>query len=122
MAKLRKTPSEIKQEQAFRRYKKQRGIKPKGKGKKKKTVNTKFPNTAHLKGKSYFEFLNSDYWKIVRQMVLRRDKNACVICKSTIFLQVHHDTYKNHFKEHLHLEDLMTLCRKCHKEHHYAQL
>lgn len=70
---------------------------------------------------TYREFLLTDYWKAVRKKVLRRDGYKCVICKSNIQLQVHHDSYKNHYKEHLHLEDLMTLCKKCHKEHHYAQ-
>lgn len=42
-------------------------------------------------------------------------------CKQNGVLQVHHDTYKNHFEELNHLEDLMTLCDNCHKEHHYAQ-
>lgn len=73
-----------------------------------------------LKGKSYQEFLNSEYWSIVRSRVLKRDK-CCVICKSNKNLHIHHDTYKNHFKEHKHLSDLMVLCAKCHKEHHYAQ-
>lgn len=73
-----------------------------------------------IKGKSYTKFLNSEYWQIVRTKVLKRDNHECIICKSKEKLEVHHDTYKNHFNEHKHLEDLMTLCRKCHTEHHYS--
>ena len=72
-----------------------------------------------LKGQSYSDFLKSEYWSIIRKRVLARDK-VCVICKSNNNLQVHHDTYKNHFREHCHLADLMVLCRNCHKEVHYC--
>ena|SRR5690606_32584214 len=74
-----------------------------------------------LKGKSYQDFLESEYWGIVRSMVMKRDGYKCIICKSTKRLQVHHDTYRNHFKEHRNLKDLMVLCRDCHYEHHCAQ-
>lgn len=76
---------------------------------------------AQLKKLSYPDFLRSKYWAHVRKLVLKRDNNKCVICKSDTFLQIHHDTYKHHFNELKHLGDLMTLCRKCHKEHHFAQ-
>jgi 5-methylcytosine-specific restriction endonuclease McrA len=84
---------------------------------------TKLPyeTTEQLRKLSYKEFLQSKYWKLVRKKVLARDHNACVICKSTIKLHVHHDTYKHHYNELKHLEDLMTLCSVCHQEHHYAQ-
>ena len=74
-----------------------------------------------LRRMNYSEFLNSRYWKYVRGLVLKRDKHQCLICKSKNRLQVHHDTYKHHFDELNHLEDLLTLCYTCHKEHHYAQ-
>lgn len=73
-----------------------------------------------LKGRPYSEFLKSKYWSIVRQRVLQRDGSKCVICSYSKNLQVHHDNYKNHFREHRHLNNLMTLCGKCHKEHHYC--
>lgn len=75
-----------------------------------------------LKGKPYHTFLRSKYWSIVRKRVLIRDGNKCIICKSENNLEVHHDNYKHHFREHRHLKDLMVLCRECHKEHHYAQM
>lgn len=75
-----------------------------------------------LKGKSYHVFLKSRYWQIVRKRVLDRDGKQCVICKSDSSLEVHHDNYKYHFREHRHLKSLMTLCKNCHKQHHYAQM
>jgi len=67
---------------------------------------------------SYPRFLRSRYWKRVRKEVLKRDNNKCIICGSKKYLQVHHNTYKHHYREHLHLEDLDTLCNSCHKEFH----
>lgn len=92
------------------------------KQKKKKKRENPLYNTDHLKGKPYSEFLKSKYWAMVRKRVLQRDGNKCRICSNTKYLQVHHDTYKHHLKEHKHLGDLLTLCRECHKEHHYAQM
>src|SRR5437868_6583204 len=74
---------------------------------------------AFFRGLPYSTFLLTKYWQKVRQKVLKRDGNKCIICKSRTDLQVHHDTYKHHGNELEHLEDLMTLCRKCHQEHHY---
>lgn len=119
MAKIRKTALEIKQNALMKKHFKK--IKPKNKPKKKSKPKTGL-NADYLRGESYAVFLNSDYWKTVRVMVLKRDNRKCVICGATKLLQVHHDTYKNHFKEHLNLGDLMTLCKSCHTEHHHAQL
>lgn len=72
----------------------------------------------YLHKKPYSEFLKSGYWFRVRKTVILRDNKKCTRCESKKGLQVHHLTYKNHFKEHEHLEDLVTLCRKCHKKEH----
>jgi hypothetical protein len=112
--KLKKTSSEIKSEILKRKHKK--------KSSKSSNKNKKHELSAeHLRGKPYNVFLKSSYWATIRKIVLKRDNNQCIVCKSTLRLEIHHDTYKHHFKEHLHLGDLMTLCRNCHKEHHYAQ-
>ena len=70
------------------------------------------------KKEAYLEFLKSDYWKEVRELILKRDDRKCIHCSGTKILQVHHKTYKNHGEEHLHLDDLITLCRACHKKIH----
>lgn len=79
--------------------------------------NSKDKKVKHLFNKPYKTFLKSSYWKEVRLTVLKRDNNTCV-CGNTKYLQVRHKTYKNHFKEHENLQDLITLCRDCHKKEH----
>lgn len=66
----------------------------------------------------YEKFLQSDYWHQVRDWILARDDHTCQHCGSTTRLQVHHLTYEHHGEEHLHPEDLLTLCRSCHEEVH----
>lgn len=85
-----------------------------------KNVKKKYAKSkTHKKRKKvYSEFLNSNYWKSVKANVLVRDNNSCVNCNSKKRLEVHHKTYKNHGKEHLRLEDLITLCRDCHELEH----
>lgn len=121
MAKIKKTATELKQDALFRAYKKKLATQQaKSKNRKKKKAPL-YESIKVLRSLSYSGFLKSKYWQLVRQKVLKRDNHQCVICKNTKFLQIHHDTYKNHFKELHNLQDLLTLCSKCHKEHHYAQ-
>ncbi len=68
--------------------------------------------------KYYKSFLLSVYWQRVRLLILERDNFQCVKCSNLKYLQVHHLTYKNHCWEHLHLEDLITVCSNCHKKIH----
>lgn len=72
----------------------------------------------YSEGSLYQDFLASDYWQSVRQQVLARDSHRCQSCDTTRRLQVHHKTYENHGEEHLHLEDLVTLCSDCHQAVH----
>ena len=67
---------------------------------------------------NYNKFLNSDYWKSVKAMVLARDKYKCTVCGSTLRLEVHHLTYDNHGNEHNHKSDLITVCHSCHYNIH----
>lgn len=119
--KIRKTPTEIKQSALIRKHQKSLANKKPKIHKHKKSKKSDVELIEVLKKLSYREFLNTKYWKKVRGLVLKRDKFKCVICKSNDSLQVHHDTYKKHFKELDNLQDLMTLSGNCHKEHHYAQ-
>ncbi len=58
----------------------------------------------------------TDFYEVfVVPLVLIRDGHKCVKCKSEKNLDVHHKHY-NHDK--LSLNDLITLCRKCHKKEH----
>ncbi len=65
----------------------------------------------------YKQFLESSYWKEVRELVLKRDQ-CCQYCGVMGNLQVHHLTYTHLGKEKEHLEDLVTLCSGCHLETH----
>lgn len=122
MAKLQPTPSEIRAKKESVAYHKKIGQKPnKRKEKIRCLKKAKLETYAELRKMKYHVYLKSKYWKQVREVVLKRDKNACVICQSTYRLQVHHDNYKHIANELRHLEDVMTLCDKCHREHHYAQ-
>jgi 5-methylcytosine-specific restriction endonuclease McrA len=67
----------------------------------------------------YKTFLSSKYWQKVKLLVLKRDGNKCTKCNSKTDLLPHHLTYKNHFNELNHLEDLITLCSHCHKSEHH---
>lgn len=64
----------------------------------------------------YQEYLNSDHWKQIRLKALKRAGYKCQLCASNKELNVHHNTYKN--KGHENLNDLVVLCRDCHKKFH----
>lgn len=66
--------------------------------------------------KHYLQYLKSDEWKAKRLEVLKRDNSKCQICSSSEQLDIHHKTYENFRNENL--DDLQTVCRKCHKELH----
>lgn len=74
---------------------------------------------------SYRSLLFDKRWKAKRLTILMRDLNRCLICQSTLSLQVHHRQY--HFDKSMNTykppweypEDLLiTLCEKCHKKGH----
>lgn len=70
--------------------------------------------------KEYNEYLKSPAWKLLRQDVFDRDGGRCTKCgckpSRGNWLEAHHTTYVNFGNEPL--EDLLTLCRKCHVKHH----
>ena len=66
----------------------------------------------------YKNFLKSDYWKEVKQVVLERDNYQCCHCGATENLAIHHKTYEHHRDELNHLDDLVSLCRSCHMKEH----
>jgi hypothetical protein len=71
-----------------------------------------------LRDMPYDEFLRSGYWADVRAKVLERDGHRCQGCGATKGLQVHHHTYAHHGDEARHLEDLVSVCRACHRRQH----
>ena len=65
----------------------------------------------------YDKYLRSSEWQEKRQERLALDNHKCAFCKSTENLNVHHRTYENLGNEDVR-HDLVTLCKKCHKEVH----
>lgn len=66
----------------------------------------------------YNSYLSSSKWQKVRQSVIKRDMEKCILCDSKEQLNVHHITYDNVYNEINHLDDLVTLCEKCHNDIH----
>lgn len=64
----------------------------------------------------YYDYLNSDQWRLMRDGLFYRRGKKCESCGSTEDIQVHHLHYKNVFKEKA--EDLEILCRSCHEKEH----
>ena len=73
--------------------------------------------------KKYSEYLKSKEWKNKGEIILERDNHICALCGVSLGKKngnVHHITYKNIYKENN--EDLISLCRNCHKEFHEQKL
>lgn len=65
---------------------------------------------------NYREYLKSPEWDIRRQATFERDGYRCVVCNNASTLQCHHRTYDHIGNEPI--EDLTTLCEKCHLAYH----
>jgi 5-methylcytosine-specific restriction endonuclease McrA len=65
---------------------------------------------------TYQAYLSSAKWRRLRNEVLLRDKHRCVKCHWNRDLHVHHLTYERMGDELL--EDLVTLCARCHGREH----
>lgn len=70
-----------------------------------------------LQFRDYDEFLNSDEWKEVAEMVKERDNHKCVICGSIENLNAHHLRYR---ADRLDEDDIITVCGNCHQCLHNA--
>lgn len=67
----------------------------------------------------YEEYLRSEHWKSKRSLKLELCPK-CEECGASDLLEVHHRTYERLFCERM--EDLMTLCRRCHgRKHKHTQ-
>lgn len=66
---------------------------------------------------AYGEYLKTGHLEELIGKAVARDGGKCVRCSSEIWLQVHHKVYRGRPEDSL-LEDLETLCRKCHREEH----
>jgi 5-methylcytosine-specific restriction endonuclease McrA len=66
--------------------------------------------------REYQQYLRSDGWKQRRQVALDRAAGFCEDCGARESFEVHHLTYKRKGNERP--EDLVAVCRQCHKERH----
>ncbi len=66
--------------------------------------------------KKYKKYLLSDEWAQLKIDLFKYRGKECEKCGETKYLQVHHLSYKNIFQEEP--EDLMILCKSCHKKEH----
>jgi hypothetical protein len=64
----------------------------------------------------YHEYLLSEQWVRLRDTKIKDVGNSCQLCSRREGLQVHHRTYDNVFNEKL--DDLIVLCKHCHKKFH----
>ena len=68
---------------------------------------------------AYGEYLKSPEWKAIRAERLEFDHYKCQLCSAKENLQVHHNNYPANWFD-TKLNDLITLCDRCHKRHHSA--
>ena len=61
---------------------------------------------------NYNEFLKTEEWNQIAQMVKDRDGHKCVICGSTENLNAHHIGYAGARMDE---NDIVTLCNRCHE-------
>jgi replicative DNA helicase len=61
---------------------------------------------------TYHEYLQSDQWKSIRLLALKRAGHRCQVCNNPEHLDAHHRTYERLGAEHL--DDVTILCGNCH--------
>ena len=68
----------------------------------------------------YYDYLESERWRDKRKYKLREVDYQCERCGSAKNLEVHHVNYEHAGEEPM--EDLVVLCRDCHREIHRKDL
>jgi 5-methylcytosine-specific restriction endonuclease McrA len=74
-------------------------------------------------GFNYARYRRSRHWQEIRALRFERDGHRCQDCKGKSgdpVLEVHHLTYDRLGRERL--EDLVTLCQRCHSTRHAWQM
>lgn len=69
----------------------------------------------------YKKYLKTVHWYGLRQLALGRAGHKCATCQSNINLDVHHKLYRDSPLDTV-VEDLIVLCRPCHKKEHGLQV
>lgn len=66
-----------------------------------------------LRALPYREYLRSEWWQWKRERAIKRAGCCCELCNDPGPLEVHHTTYDRLGREHN--NDLVVLCRDCHR-------
>lgn len=79
------------------------------------------PQIHELSKMKYSDFLNTEYWKKLREIILKRFDNKCSLCGTHKWngakeLHVHHNSYDHRGYEFY--SDLIVLCKSCHQKYH----
>lgn len=69
----------------------------------------------------YYNYLHSEKWREKRRLALKRDGYRCQMCGTGINLNVHHISYANLGTD-AEMDDIVTLCEKCHEKVHVKDL
>lgn len=67
--------------------------------------------------RAHRDYLQTDHWFELRNSAIERDGGKCVRCGDSMSLQVHHKVYRDRFELGV-LEDVETLCERCHRIEH----
>jgi hypothetical protein len=67
--------------------------------------------------KAHQKYLQTEHWKNLRESAIKRDGGKCIECGDTTTLNVHHKVYRKRFEDGV-LEDVVTLCKMCHRIEH----
>lgn len=73
--------------------------------------------TNELISMPYDEYLKTEHWITIRNRELEKSGHRCRLCNSPVEVVVHHRSYHSRGTKDEH-EDLVTLCRKCHRKFH----
>nr|AKH47985.1 hypothetical protein [uncultured marine virus] len=76
-------------------------------------------NNMYIENK-YNRFLNSEWWKMVRNRKYSLFEKKCEKCSSEKNLNIHHASYLNTYAGRINkaIKHTNTLCRECHHEFH----
>jgi len=84
------------------------------------TLDSKYASmfVKQLKSLPYREYLTTSYWKAIRRRMHRIYNGKCAHCEETQHLEVHHMCYNFLGEDHLHLDNLIVMCRAHHQRFH----
>lgn len=75
----------------------------------------------NLKELKYEDYLKTEYWKELSEVIKKEADYKCQICNSDSNLNVHHRSYEYKGIPELEKKDLVCICDKCHSIYHVNQ-